>query len=194
MSAIETLEFENGYKIEIHQDEDSQNPRHDWDHLCTMAFSHRRYNLGDKDHGYDSSDYNSWQEMEADIYKNEKPVICLQVSMYDHSGITIFLGEPTCRWDSGQIGFIYVSREKALKEFNTKRITKKIKEKILEIAKLEIQEYDSYLTGEVYGYIVYDDKGDEVHSCWGFIGDIKYCVDEAKHCVPDTYEKQLALI
>jgi hypothetical protein len=193
MNAIETLNFENGYKIEIHQDEDPESPR-EWDNLGTMVCFHRRYNLGDKNHGYKSTDYNSLNELEADIYKNEKPVVCLPLSLFDHSGISISVGAPTCQWDSGYVGFIFISREKALKEYGVKRITKKLRDKIKSYLINEVKNYDSYLTGEVYGYIVYDENGEEKDSCWGFVGDIKYCIEEAKHSVPDTYEKQLALI
>jgi len=46
------------------------------------------------------------------------------------------------------------------------------------VAKSEVEEMDSYVRGEVYGYVI-----DEEDSCWGFVGDIKYCIEEAKSIV-----------
>jgi hypothetical protein len=70
--------------------------------------------------------------------------------------ITINTGGYSCPWDSGQVGFIYVSREKVREEYGWKVITKKREEKIVEILRDEVKTYDQYLTGDVYGYIVYE--------------------------------------
>lgn len=44
-----------------------------------------------------------------------------------------------------------------------------------------LQEMDDYYMGNVYGYKVLDSKGEEVNSCWGFIGDYDgYILEEAK--------------
>jgi hypothetical protein len=40
----------------------------------------------------------------------------------------------------------------------------------------EVQEYDSYLTGDVYGYVVAAGEDDE-ESCWGFYGYGYVCED-----------------
>ena len=48
----------------------------------------------------------------------------------------------------------------------------------------EVSEYDSFLRGEVYGYIV-DNDGPDEDACWGFVGDIDYCkeaANEAAEC------------
>jgi hypothetical protein len=64
------------------------------------------------------------------------------------------------------------------KEYNVKRITKDIVEKVRKVLKGEVETYDQYLTGEVYGYRISKvevcDKGcehkEEVDSCWGYYG------------------------
>jgi len=43
----------------------------------------------------------------------------------------------------------------------------------------EVKLYDRYLTGDVYGYIIEDDDGNRIDSCWGFYGD-KDAVSQAK--------------
>ena len=50
-----TMEHE-GYEIEVTRDEFPESPRQ-WDNLGKMIFFHKRYDLGDKGHGYDSDDY-----------------------------------------------------------------------------------------------------------------------------------------
>ena len=38
----------------------------------------------------------------------------------------------------------------------------------------------AYLDGEVYGWTVEDADGDVLDSCWGYIGDSSYCMEEAE--------------
>jgi hypothetical protein len=173
------------YLIQVVPDESAIDPR-DWDNLSTMVCFHRRYDLGDK-HNYDHNDYSGWEEMKSAIIKNEKPVVILPLYLYDHSGITISTSPFSCRWDSGQIGFVFVTREKAVTEFQTNKMTKKVKEDCLRILESEVKTYDQYLVGDVYGYKVYEistcDQGHEhkkmVESCYGYYGEAE-CMEEAE--------------
>jgi hypothetical protein len=90
--------------------------------------------------------------------------------MYDHSGIILSTNPFKCRWDSGQVGWIFVTKEKLRKEFGVRRITKKIKEKAREILAEEVNVYSDYIEGNVFGYILKDENGEELDSCWGFYG------------------------
>lgn len=49
--------------------------------------------------------------------------IVLPLYLYDHSGITMNTTGFSCPWDSGQVGWIYASKEDALKEFGGKSFT-----------------------------------------------------------------------
>ena len=126
---METYKLKNGKTLEIVQDNNPDSPR-EWDNMGTMICFHGRYNLGDK-HNYDHRDYSGWEEMETAIIKNESPAVILPLYLYDHSGITISTSPFSCGWDSGQIGFIFVSKEKLRKEYGVKRITKDIIQKAL---------------------------------------------------------------
>jgi hypothetical protein len=46
----------------------------------------------------------------------------------------------------------------------------------------EVETYDMYLTGQVYGFIVKDDEGEDLDSCWGYFGD-EYCKQDAESVV-----------
>lgn len=159
-----------GHTIEIFQEEDISccDPRGN-DNLGTMACFHSRYNIGDK-HKMTTSMFGSWEEMKNYIVKTLKAVVVLPIYMYDHSGQTIATTPFSCRWDSGQIGFIFVTRETAMKEYSAKRITAELKKKIERILEAEVKEYDTWMRGEVYYYnIDNDETGDCVGNCGGYI-------------------------
>lgn len=185
MTPIKTKEIGN-YRIEIFQDEYCESPRNSIDNLGTMICFHNRYNLGDSHH-YNENDYSNWDELKKAIIKNEDVLHILPLYLYDHSGITIDITPFSCRWDSGQVGFIYVTKNKVREYYNVKRITKRFSEQVLEILKNEVKTYDRYLTGDVYGYKIYLLKKceldhthkEEIDSSWGYYGK-DACMREAE--------------
>ena len=76
----------------------------------------------------------------------------------------------SCLWDSGGVGFIYVTKAKVRKDFGVKRVSAKLVNKAMELLQAEVSEYDEYLRGNCYGYEHYQ-NGEEIHSCGGLIGD-----------------------
>lgn len=156
----------NGKTLRVEQEEYPENPRTTWDNLGTMVCFHTRYVLGDKDTGYNFRDYASFKEVLEAINKKENPVAILPIYMYDHSGITIATTPFSCKWDSGQIGYIFLSKKKAIEEYGENYEVEKIKEYL----ENEVKIYDQYLTGDVYGFTVINKEGEEEDSCWGFYG------------------------
>jgi len=182
---IETIEYK-GYNINIYPDDNPDSPRN-WDNLGTMVCFHRRYDLGDKT-DLNSGMFEGWEELEEHLIKEKQAVVIAPLYLYDHSGISIKIGsfygcglpQGHARFDSGQIGFIYVDKETLIKEYGKKKITKKIKDKAREILEGEVKTYDDYVSGSVYGYQVKDKKENDIDSCWGFFGDTDYMIKEAK--------------
>jgi len=185
MDPVETFEVD-GKIVEIHIDEDPQNPRDkEYQDLCDMFICfHKRYQIGDK-HDYKSEDYSGWDEMEKQIIKDLDPLEIRPLYLYDHSGITISSNPFSCPWDSGQIGFVLITKKSARETCMVKRISKKTREWAKKCLDGSIEELDSYLRGECYGYVIKtkptdeDEEGEELESCWGFGGDIKYVREEA---------------
>lgn len=183
------------YRVRVIRDSDPQNPRTSWDNLGTMVCFHGNYDLGDKKHGYSSKDFTSWDELESQIIKDNDVCVILPLYLYDHSGITMNTTGFSCRWDSGQVGFIFISKKKVRKEFSIKRITEEWREKIEKYLVGEVETYDEYLTGQVYGFKVVKietcDLGceheEDIDSCWGYYGDdgIKECIEEGLCNIPD---------
>ena len=157
-------------KLVIEPDDNCESPR-DWDNLGIMVCSHRRYDLGDDNPKIDYDNFHSWSDIEYYLATVLDAGVILPLYLYDHSGITMATTPFSCPWDSGQVGFIYASRERIRAEFSVKRISKKLREKVEGILRSEVKDYDQYLTGDVYGYIIEDDNGDELESCWGFCGE-----------------------
>ena len=149
-------EVYNTYKINIIQDIDPESPR-EWDNLGNMVCFHKRYTLGDK-HNLDIDSL-------PEFLKNK---IYLPIYMYDHSGITIKTSPYNCQWDSGQVGYIYATKEAIKKEFNCKNLTKNILDKVYKMLESEVDIYDKYLTCEVYGYEIFDNVEDFKDSCYGY--------------------------
>ena len=188
MQYVETIEYK-GHEISIYQDETVESPVDTYDMLGKMVCSHSRYNLGHvqvedgMDGWYDhlASEHdlvyrNDWYpeehgKVEYEDYVQkwvEANLIILPLYLYDHSGITMNTKGFHCQWDSGQVGFVYVSKQKAKEEWKWNKLSKKRVEKIRDILRSEVQTYDHYLTGSVYGYSIEGDHSED--SCWGYYG------------------------
>lgn len=147
-------------KLEIVQDTDAESPL-DWDgRLGRIVCWHRRYKLGDEQPTIGSQEWLA--ENADDIF------VALPVYMYDHSGITIRTTPFECRWDSGQLGHIYCTKQNAVHYgFRLDDDAIDVIEKALVE---EIAQYDQYLRGDVWGFRLLTDDDELVDSCWGFYG------------------------
>jgi hypothetical protein len=144
-------------------------PRQDQDNLGTMVCWHRRYNLGDENPKQDPSDYKlnmlrsdkvaekiqnlvdrgKYAQAQELLDKQlAKEYISLPLFLYDHSGITMNTTGFSCPWDSGQVGFIYVSKEKVRNEYDWKHVSPERIARIEKYLTEEVAEYNRYLTGE----------------------------------------------
>lgn len=184
-----------GVKYALPYDTDPTDPRKDYDHLATMACEHGRYNLGDDEGTQEltyairnSSFYRDAWENEDDPkysrhYKGDastpggimailplcKDIIWLPLYLYDHSGITMSTGRFSCQWDSGQVGFIFMTKATALENWpdladKRKSLTPKLRAAAEECMRSEVKEYDAYLTNDVYTWEV------DGESCGGYYG------------------------
>lgn len=193
-------------ELRIEHDNDPMSPR-DYDNLGIMHCWHSEYNLGDKQHKRGTSEEfiielggfeenYDWTEKEYKIHKEaaEKKAfvenIILPLYLYDHSGITISTGRFACPWDSGQIGWIIVSIERIKKEYGWNILTKKRREQIERYLRDEVETYDQYLIGDVWGYVIQnEDSGEEYDSCWGFFSE-KDCIKQAETALQNEIEYQ----
>jgi len=179
--------------IRIEQDDCPESPR-EWDNLGRMVCMHRCYDLGDK-HNYRADQFSGWDGLRKELEQKEGAAVILPLFLFDHSGITMSCSSSRFRmvdstgWDWGQVGFIYARKEDILKESGKKCLSKKLLEKVEKILINEVKTYDQYLTGDVWGYIIEDDDGEHLKSCWGFFGH-DYCCEQGAQGMVDYLEKQ----
>lgn len=177
---METIKYKN-YNIKIEQDDCPENPRA-WDNMGTLYLN----NYGSDDsikHDEESMLVDILAEEEVTSYdqgwlqfnidkarKNlEKYYLFLPVYKYEHGGVAYNTSGFSCGWDSGQAGFIVISKEDIRKIYNVKRISSRLKERVLSILESEVEIFSQYANGDVYGFTI---EQDEFHdSCWGFFGD-----------------------
>lgn len=158
--AIETIE-KGGFTARLFYDEDPQSPK-EWDQLGTLVTWHRRYRF-DQD---GQKDFNSPEDFLA--IAKEEGWIYLPVAMYEHSGITLWVGKGPHAfdqqgWDSGQVGFIYATKE-SIEKIGTPA------DKVKEVLSAEVETWDQFVRGDVYGFVIEDAEGNDLDSCWGFYG------------------------
>lgn len=249
----EAVDSEKLVRLQIHSDQDPQNPRTDYDHLAVMMCSHPRYNLGDEqikseyrqhiyshisehedinvvckecDEQVDEKTYDEgWEHTQAQCefeghtarfggeftyhctvhntytsdeqepeecskahevteVKLSSQVYSMPLYLYDHSGITmstdtgLFRAVDSAGWDWGCVGFIYITKAKIAEHWPKLDDEDEVVAKAVEIMRSEVKEYDTYLTGDIYGFTLELGKlcsEDDIHweieeSCWGFYG------------------------
>lgn len=198
-------EERGGFKLLIEQDTDAGDPLKEFDNAATFVCDHGRYNLG-HENGHDaardairaSRDYKASWEDNYDFYHGPdlfkliqkcSDIVWLPLYLYDHSGITMRTTRFSCPWDSGQVGFAFITRQTALKEWGGKRLTKDVIEKAEGCIRAETETYDQYLRGEVYGYVIEDEEGEQVVSCWGFYG-LEYALQEGQDALQTAVDEK----
>jgi len=166
---VDTIEY-RGHKIKVYYDDMGQDfdPRAEDYNFGNMAIYHGRYTLGDrlcKENFPEPEDIIAW------IKSQGKEVISLPIFMYDHSGICLNTSGYSCPWDSGQVGFIYITRKEAREKMEVSRITQKQEKKIIEWLRGEVEHYSQFLEGHVYYFDACDENDDSIDCCSGYVGD-----------------------
>lgn len=124
-------------------------------------------------------------------------VVTLPISMYEHSGISLWLGSkwghPDDQWDCSSIGLAFVEKKTAKEEGMLDpgdEYEHDWKKWAYAMMEGEMETYNKYVSGEVYGYMIEDEEGEEcsdVHlcGCWGYY-DKGHLLEDAKDNI-DTY-------
>jgi hypothetical protein len=86
-----------------------------------------------------------------------KDIVFLPLHLYDHGGLSMSWTDatyPFCdRWDSGQVGWIYVWKDEWVKANGEENW----KERALECLKIEVAEYNEWLEGNVFRITALED-------------------------------------
>lgn len=177
---VKKIKLSNNKELRIFQDEDYESPR-EWSNMSKMFCFHKRYVLGDN-HEYNINDHSTWAEFKKQIEKDNDVAIILPLFMYDHSGVSISTSYEypyTDRWDAGQVGWVFITKDTIRKEYNVKKVTKTSLQKALTYLLGEVEVYNQYLTGEVYSFDLVEietcthcgvSHENSIDSCGGFFG------------------------
>ena len=188
---VETYRVGNA-TIHIVQDPDPLNPRTDWDNPWEWYSNHRRYSFDRHDgksleiddiYTDDSDEEHDGETIyEAILRQNPDFLDAQPIYLFDHSGLSVSLGSFNDPWDSG-VGAIAVITRKKAEEYwpDLKGDDEKLKERAYKALESEVEDFDKYLRGDVYGYMIHSDDGDG-ESCFGFY-DIKDALEEGAACV-----------
>jgi hypothetical protein len=147
------------FKIRIWQDTDNSCPLSDWD--WSFGISLKDYLEKGSEYGIDFQD-------EVVLHK-------FPVYRYEHSGTSVSLEPFFCKWDSGQWGYLTITKS-SMEEMGWKNLTEKRIEHFRKQAEAMIEVFNQYLSGEVYGFTIESEVDSEGFfcddSCGGFYGDI----------------------
>lgn len=106
----------------------------------------------------------------------------LPVSMIDHGNVHYSIGFNTDRWDGSNAGVIFATRTQLDKTHGEGHTPSD--EDLTKWLTGEVDEYSKWANGEVYGYVIKDRNGDDVDSCWGYIGS-EVAIEAAKEACPE---------
>lgn len=156
-------------KIVLDEGDTTGNPRDpQWNEVYGSIYTlHGRYTIGE------SHSYNNPDELDNFIESDASIVWASKLYGYEHGGITISLTPFNDQFDSGQLGWAFLTRDLVLAEHGV--VNELTIDLCVQVMKAEIEQYNLYLQGEVYGYRIMelDEDGeelDEVDACWGMIG------------------------
>lgn len=183
--------------LRIYYEECAENPIKDWDFVGSVDLFGRYEHLGSDSR---AKDYEGFKYLREDEYLRKlKKIereggIVLPVYAYEHSGLAFRTYPFSCPWDSGQAGFVYITKEQITKGLGYKPGQRGRKIAAEEYLKAQVALLSAYANGEVYGFSLEDEQGEVVDSCWGFyctgkfsdvIDDMKYGIEEKYHLLFD---------
>jgi hypothetical protein len=188
MEKYDTAEYK-GYNIDIYYDTDPDNPR-DWDNLGTIYTRHRHFQ---PENSFDDW-FNEEEVFDDDLGKLFRDsfleeYVALPIYLYEHGGATISTTPFSDRWDSGMVGIIAVPMSDARKQYEG--TDEEVREKAEKQLQAEIDTFDQYVRGEVYGFRVTTpperrfELPEVDESCWGFYGDggLESLMEYAKNAI-----------
>lgn len=203
---IETIEGTKGTaKVYLDEDGTHCDPIHEAngkdlkDAEALLVSYHRKYgtNHGFKEAG-DALEFASKNGMHA-----------FAVRMYDHSGTAYHLCEERVdlfqlfparselgypfndQWDSGWYGYLLISNKFDGTQYKTRKghlmdlLDDGRRHTLYQRGESLLEAYQSWANGDIYGFRAFDKEGEEIDSCWGFLG-LESVIEEATAAVNET--------
>lgn len=173
-----------GCRVIVGKNEDDEDIEENWVYVNDIAWPSDT----PADRTWLASQCIDWLTMgEVNEILSAMQVCILPVYLLDHSGLSLSTSDFNDPWDSGQVGYIYTTIDKAKDlwygdsgEPDPLTWQDRAKKEMSD----EVARYSKYIGGEVYGIIIHkfapasgefseldasnDDAFEDVDSCWGF--------------------------
>lgn len=153
----------HGFTVQVFQDDCAENPRSAFETRVRLVCWHSRYRLGDSHDFYEPADFLSWWA------KAGADGLCVPLYLYDHSGLALSTRPFHCPWDSGQIGWAYLTAAALANKFPDVAAAQRLAA-AQQLIDAEVELYNAYISGDVWGFTVRTDHGADVDRCWGYYG------------------------
>lgn len=163
------------YFLELYYDGDMRENPLEYS-LCSVDLFHRREGcwVGSD---YRQPDYKGFRdrytEPDDDAYVctlkeiRRKGGVVLPVYCYQHSGITFRCSSFSDPWDSGQVGYAYMTTEQII-ELGWPKGKRGRKKAAEEYIRHMVGDMAAYANGDIYGFNLFDKDGEFVEGCGGF--------------------------
>jgi hypothetical protein len=172
------------FRVDITQDDDPIRPD-DWDSVTLLALDVDRY-LELNTAGIDVRALQESDDAVAYLRDTFDALAITPVYAYCHSGVTIRAGESnpfTCPWDSGLAGFAWTTRERldymGISVDDAARVVRQ-----------DIEEWDKYLTGDVWIVSVVNDATGETVESLGDVYGYEWAETEGSALLADVESRE----
>lgn len=165
----------NGYTVKIIQDHDAQAPNDDGDDNGLFLVTTKNRHFQVLQNGDDAQACYADKDLRRTHW-------VFPVYAYVHSGVALSLdreGQFADMWDSGHIGFVFAAKSEWRYQY---RERKKCVSAFKAAGSL-VEQWNQYLSGDVYGFEITTPDGRDVDSCWGHYG-LDWAIQAAKDAVP----------
>ncbi len=165
------VELNNGwiFRIQYEENIDSVADLRDWA-VGTILTTNNNYWTGDEIIGRDIDEYEVDDFLKKIV---DEGGVVLPITMYVHSGMTVWHSNMENRyadsWDSGTVGFSYMTAETIQREYGA--LNDETREKAKNLLDSELKEIDLTMQGEVYWAGIFDEEGGLEDSTGGYLAD-----------------------
>lgn len=188
---FKTLEYPEGYHVELFYDEDASNPVTEFDSqpkIIMHAGAERRcgWTTDREWAGYLeealSHDWKTFKRLAQvhDAFTRwarayHRVAAILPFTLYEHSGQMVELGTVgRDKWDSGWVGYMLITDEQ-WRDWQGLGPDGPIDHVGAELSlRASFSEFASWVSGDCYSFAAYDPEGNHVGSCGGFYGSDSY--------------------
>lgn len=158
----------------------------------TILTTNNRYWTGDEVIGRDIEEYEVDDFLKKIV---DDGGVVLPIKMYVHSGVTVWHSDLESRiadrWDSGVVGWSYMTAEKIQSEY--KAVNDETRAKAKKLLDWELKDVDALLQGEVYWGGIFDEDDCIVESTGGYYNyeTLEDMAESMLECFAEDYHDEI---